>query len=105
MATYTQTHDLDEKFYQRADAHIQLANKHLDAQKSSEMVNSSFLYAAARFNAWISAAGLSSAAEMALKREELVGYFTDQYRSMLEENLDDYIANYDRYLGMKKELQ
>jgi len=104
MATYTQSHDLDEQFYKRADGHIQLANKHLDAQKSAEMVNSSFLYAAARFNAWISAAGLSSQAEMALKREELIGYFTDQYRAMLEENLDDYITNYGRYLGVKKEL-
>lgn len=103
MATYTQSHDLDTQFYKRADGHIQLANKHLDEQKSSEMVNSSFLYAAARFNAWISAAGLTSQAEMALKREELIGYFTDQYRAMLEENLDDYITNYDQYLGVKKE--
>jgi len=104
MASYTQSRELDPNFFARADEHIKLNNRQLDEHKKAEDVNASFLYAAARFNAWISAAGLTSQAEMALKREELIGYFTDQYRAMLEENLDDYITNYDQYLGVKKEL-
>ena len=105
MPNYSQTHDLDEKFFERADAHIQLANKHMNEQGNSEMVNTSFLYAASRFNAWISAAGLTNVEEMKAKRQELIDYFVDQYTSMLEENLDNYIDNYDLYLRTNKEEQ
>ncbi len=101
--SYTQEQDLDDKFFERADAHIKLANKHMNQQGNAEMVNTSFLYAAARFNAWISAAGLKNAEEMKAKRADLMRYFVEQYTSMLEENLDNYIENYDLYLGTNKE--
>ncbi len=101
--SYTQEQDLDDKFFERADAHIKLANEHMNQQGNAEMVNTSFLYAASRFNAWISAAGLTNVEEMKAKRQELIDYFVDQYTSMLEENLDNYIENYDLYLGTNKE--
>ena len=101
MASYTQSKTLDPNFFARADEHIKLNNRQLDEHKNAEDVNASFLYAAARFNAWISAAGLSSSAEMKLKRDDLVEYFVGEYRSMLEENIDEYINNYDEYLGLK----
>ncbi len=101
--SYTQEQDLDDKFFERADAHIKLANEHMNQQGNAEMVNTSFLYAAARFNAWISAAGLKNSEEMKAKRADLMRYFVEQYTSMLEENLDNYIENYDLYLGTNKE--
>ncbi|SFV59245.1 hypothetical protein MNB_SV-8-274 [hydrothermal vent metagenome] len=101
--SYTQEQDLDEKFFERADAHIKLANEYMNQQENAEMVNNSFLYAAARFNAWISAAGLKDAEAMKAKRADLIRYFVEQYTSMLEENLDNYIDNYDLYLGISKE--
>jgi len=101
--SYTQEQDLDDNFFERADAHIKLANEHMNQQGNSEMVNSSFLYAAARFNAWISAAGLKNAEEMKAKRADLIRYFVEQYTSMLEENLDNYIDNYNLYLGISEE--
>jgi len=79
--SYTQEQDLDDKFFERADAHIKLANEHMNQQGNAEMVNTSFLYAAA----------------------DLMRYFVEQYTSMLEENLDNYIENYDLYLGTNKE--
>jgi hypothetical protein len=36
---------------------------------------------------------------MAEAREEAIEYFCEQYRLMLEENLDDYIENFEKYMG------
>lgn len=92
--------DLDPEFFTRADAAIILANQQLD-DASSGKVSSSLLYAAARFNAWVSASGFESGQEMATLREETLDYFVAEYRKMLRENLDDYIANFDAYMRSK----
>ena len=89
--------ELDAQFFDRADAVIDLANRHL-AEVTMGKVSASTLYAAARFNAWVSAAGCTSAEEMASVREETITYFVDQYRAMLSENFDDYVANFDNYM-------
>jgi hypothetical protein len=39
---------------------------------------------------------------MKAKREETLEYFVEQYKSMLEENLDDYINNYAKYMQVKQ---
>jgi hypothetical protein len=56
------------------------------------------MYATARFNAWVTACGCNSAADMRAAREETIDYFTKQYRAMLEENLDDYIDKFAEYM-------
>ena len=61
------------------------------------------LFAASRFNAWISASGFKNGEEMREKKKELLDYFIGQYSSMLEENVDNYIENYDLYMGLSKE--
>jgi hypothetical protein len=88
---------VDEAFYKRADAHIHLANAQL-AEIGRGKVSASFMYAVARFNAWISACGFESADEMQASRDEAVEYFVNEYRQMLSQNLDDYIANFESYL-------
>jgi hypothetical protein len=35
---------------------------------------------------------------MAEAKEDTIEYFCEQYRLMLEENLDDYIENFARYM-------
>jgi len=94
--------DIDEKFYERADAHINLSN---DQLKESGLikVNDSMMFAVVRFNAWVSANGFDSAQEMTDARDEIIEFFSSQYRSMLEENVDNYIANFDKFMGMSKE--
>jgi predicted metal-dependent hydrolase len=89
----------DETFFQRADAHIKLSNEQISKDVSHGKVSASMLYAAARFNAWVSATGFVSRTEMAKSREETLDYFCKEYRKMLEENLDDYIQNYEKYMG------
>ena len=90
--------DVDDKFYDRADAHIHLTNDHLSAVGRGK-ASASMLYATARFNAWVSACGFSTAAEMKKAKGETLDYFLEQYRLMLEENLDDYIQNFSKYMA------
>jgi len=89
--------DLDDNFYSRADAHIHLSNEQMK-EIGRGKVSASMLYSTARFNSWVSACGFSTAKEMADARETTIEYFVTEYRKMLEENLDDYIANFARYM-------
>jgi Protein of unknown function (DUF3144) len=87
----------DDDFYESADAHIHLSNdqaKEVDRGK----VSASMLYGTARFNAWVNACGFDDAAGMRASKEETLKYFVAEYSKMLEENLDDYIENFDRYM-------
>ncbi len=87
----------DDAFYVRADAHINLSNDQTkDAPR--EMVNASMLFASARFCAWLSAGGYQSGDSMGQKKDEIVDYFVDGFRQMLEGNLDAYIKNFDAYM-------
>ena len=93
--------DADEHFYERADAHIHLSNDQLKDEEKGK-VSASMMYATARFNAWLSASEHSYGELMAESRDEIIKYFVEQYRLALEENIDDYINNFDSYMGVTK---
>ena len=97
--------EVDDKFYDRADAHIDLANRQITDQIGRGKVSASLMYAVARFNAWVSACGWSNGKEMAEAKQETIDYFVEQYREMLEENLDDYIDNFERYLNVDEDKE
>ena len=99
----TEENQVDDKFYERADAHISLANDHINANIHSVAVNNSLMYAASRFNAWVAAAGFANGEDLAKEKDEVLKFFTEQYRLMLEENLENYATNYDLYMGVSKE--
>ena len=92
-----QSNTVPKEFYDRADEIIRLANEQL-ADERRGRVSSSTLYAAARFNAFISAANYSSGEEMTKALTEITEYFVEQYRKMLKENLEDYAANFSEYI-------
>jgi hypothetical protein len=92
----------DPQFYDRADAHIHLSNDQIADDVSRGKVSASMLYATSRFNAWVSATGFDSSDAMKAGREEALGFFTAQYRLMLEENFDDYAANFERYMATRQ---
>ena len=89
---------IDPTFYDRADAHIHLSNAQLSDIDPGK-VSASMMFATARFNAYVSWIGFQNVADMADKHDETVRYFVEQYQAMLEENLDDYIANFENYLN------
>jgi hypothetical protein len=96
------TTEKDEHFFDRADAHIHLANKQV-GEIGRGKVSASFMYAVARFNAWVSASGFNSGDEMRAAHDKTVEYFVTQYRAMLTENLADYAEHFDKY--MRSQLQ
>lgn len=90
--------DIPQAFFDRADAVIALANRQVGQGQPHGDVSASTLYAAARFNAFTTAAAHRSAQGLAADKAEVLEYFTAQYRAMLEEHLDDYVTNFDRYV-------
>lgn len=91
----------DEKFYKRADEHIALSNQQL-SDSTRGKVSASMMFSVARFNAWISAFDFKTQDGLQQNRDETIQYFVDQYKKMLEENFDDYIQNFDSYMGKGK---
>ena len=89
--------DVDEQFYARADAHINLSNEQLNIANRGR-VSASMMYSVARFNAWVSACEYEDQEGMAKGKTEILEYFTNEYKTMLNEHLDDYIGNFDKYM-------
>ncbi len=94
--------DVDDKFYDRADEHIRLSNDQLKSIGPGK-VSASMMYSLSRFNAWNSARGFENAEQMAADRQMTLDYYMNEYRQMLEENLDDYIENFSKYRDLPKE--
>lgn len=92
----------DQAFYDRADAHINLANGQIGSREDLGKVSASMTFATTRFNAWMSARSFKSGEEMKAAREELLKYFCEQYRMMLEDNLDEHIERFEQYRGGKE---
>ena len=92
----------DPTFFDRADSHIHLANEH-SSKVGRGKVSASLMYGSARFQAWNAACWADDAASLKADRQETLEYFVDQYRAMLEENLDDYIEKFDQYMQKKDE--
>lgn len=91
---------MDDKFWKRADAYIQLANEQSDHAKLGE-VSASFTYACARFNAFTITAEAPDAQALKDAKARALEHFTAEFRKMLEDNLDDHIAHFDQYFARK----
>ena len=84
------------EFWERADQAIALANEQCMHSPANE-VATSLLYAAARFNAFLVASKTNDVSKMQLEKDDAVAFFTEQYKRMLTDNFNDYIANFDKY--------
>ncbi|MDQ7084962.1 MAG: DUF3144 domain-containing protein [Sulfurovum sp.] len=93
---------LDEKFYERADAHIALANGSMNEKLHPGLVANSLMFGASRFNAWVTASGYQKSEDLANEKDDIVEFFAKQYKLMLAENIDSYVENFDEYIGMHK---
>lgn len=87
-----------EGFYKRADAIIELANSQLGPESHSGQVGASLLYAAARYSASVASIGFVKGSDLAAEKNEIIEFYTKQYRQMLSDNLDDYADNFDKYV-------
>jgi Protein of unknown function (DUF3144) len=89
--------DSEGLFFTRADAHIFLSNDQLEGMHK-EGVAASMLYASARFTAWLMAGSFTKSDLMQESKAGAVEFFTERFRDMLSQNIDDYITNFDHYL-------
>ena len=94
--------EVDDEFYERADAHINLSNDQISEKIGKGKVGASFMYSVARFNAWVSACGFKNAYEMSLAKDETIEYFVSEYKKMLIENIDDYVDKFEKYMTQTK---
>ena len=88
----------NRQFRKLADTHIDVANKHCDLYEPP-MVNSSMLFAAARFSAFVVAHKTGSLESYDEQTEKALDYYSDEFRRMLEENLSDYRRVFERETG------
>jgi len=94
----------DEQFYERADEFIALANQLADStQQVSHLtappghVSASFMYANARYSIWNAACAYDQVAKFKTDRQEVLDYYLEQFRLMLEDNLNEYEENFETY--------
>ena len=90
--------DWDQDDFSRADEFIDLANSQIE-ESSKGKVSASIMFAAARFNVWLSATGFNDRVKMASMKEETLEYFVAQYREALIQNFEDYSANFSEYMS------
>jgi hypothetical protein len=90
-----QDQEADDKFFDRVDAYIQLANSQFDEAEEVGDVSAAFMYAFSNYTAWVSSQEFSSAEAMRAKKGEILAFFTKQFQNMLKQSLDDYIENFD----------
>lgn len=88
----------DDHFYDRADAHIHLANKHVTEEIGMGKVSASFMFGMSRYAAFVSACGCGNKQDMQSNREQHIQYFVDEFRKAIEDNYDDYIENFAKYM-------
>ena len=94
----TTTPGIDDRFYDRADAHIQLSNDQINETETRGRVSASMMYATARFNAWVSATAHDGGAAMRADREARIEFLCGEYRKMLAEHYDDYVEHFSQYM-------
>jgi hypothetical protein len=92
----------DSAFFKRADEHIDLSNKQITEDVNPGKVSASMMFSVARFNAWVTAAKSGNVIQMLDSKEDAIEYFVEEYRSMLEQNMDEYTENFDKYMGKRE---
>ncbi|MBB3117880.1 DUF3144 domain-containing protein [Pseudoduganella violacea] len=88
----------DQQFWKFIDAHILLANEQLQNDPArANIVGAAMLFAAARFNSYLLAAGSGTREVFAGRKEEAGHYLREQFNKMLSDNLDDFDTNFEQH--------
>ena len=80
----------EKVFWDLVDKFVDVANEETDQQHAGT-VNDALLYAAARFSAHIVAVSSEDRKAFKEDKEDVLNHVTDQFRTMLEDNLEDYV--------------
>ena len=99
--------DSNKNFYKMADSFIDKANQHCENNNNAD-VGSALLYAASRFSAFVVASYAQNKDHYESEVDNAVTYFSDEFKRMLVENLEQYKTVFDaapkyEHLMKKKE--
>lgn len=97
----------DEKFMEATNAMIELANR-LSTQLGEEgehKMGVAFIYAAARYNAYLAAGSVTTAGELADRKVKAADFFSDRFRQLYLSNLEEYIEHFDELLAEPEEVE
>ena len=89
------TEQEDAEFFKRADAFIDVANAQMEATRH-ENISMAFLYAAARFKAFSTSVSMNGAENMEPIKDKIVDELTEDFRKMLQENIEEHIRREKR---------
>jgi len=87
----------DDAFWQLTDKFIGFANEQA-ANNELGVVNSSFLFASARFNTFLIATQCGNKEAFEAEKAAALEYFVNQYKIALTEHMADYQAKFDTYI-------
>ncbi len=87
------------QLYDLVDALVELANQATDQDLDPGEAHQAMMFAAARYGAFIVAASSESKDDFEQDKLDARNFYMDQFRQLLNENFDDYLANYNDYLG------
>jgi hypothetical protein len=94
MSEHMNEEERNTHFRKLADRFIDTANRQTEDTEPS-VINSSFLYAASRFCAFVVASKAGEAERYDSLKAEALEYYTKEFNKMLSENLDNYAAVFD----------
>lgn len=95
--------DSDKAFFTRASELIELANKqNQNKEVKTGEISASFMYAVARYNAWFGSTSFETKEQMQTHKQEMMEYYIERYKEMLEANMNDYIEHFDHYRKTQK---
>lgn len=106
----TEEEALNDVFFERTDQFIKLANDFCQPARGEKInpsqrrgqVSSAMLFAAARFNTWVSANTFKDGQEMREAKDQVMAYLVQQFQSMLEDNYDEYCDQFQNYLRFRQ---
>ncbi|MCL1074333.1 DUF3144 domain-containing protein [Shewanella dokdonensis] len=86
----SQANNNETTIFQLADQFIALANELAQQHEDLGKVGTALRFAAARFNAFEAAV---KSGDLQTEKSSALEWFTNEYREMLDDNLEDHIAN------------
>ena len=94
--------DQDQLLRKLADMYITLANEQSETQDKN-IVNTSFMYAASRFCAYVAASSARNLEDFQGKKIQGIEFFTGEFNRMLISNMDNYEKNFSSSEALRYE--
>ena len=83
------------EFLQRADAQIAIANEQLQQGLTLGEVSASYMYGSVRFTTYMACTSYHTAEDMLADKDDIIEYFTKEYKLALEEHLNNLAKTHD----------